>query len=311
MAVEIRPKTGSLAVKVERNDHNTLTHRNDPNQHSIEAITGLSEALINLNELVSDIKGNVNSNNNSAKESIEGLVNSIELLATNLTELINNLVNSERERSEVQEKALKEQIGFLDEDVIAVGNELSAHINYTQSLENDLNVKLKNEAARATEEEKVLYNEIKQECTRAQIEEEKLHKLITAETYLAREQEALLLDTINIKYDQSKMDNNQIIKSFDNEIKKAHKKTEILSNDLLVEVNRATSAEENLALRIEELANRTSEDKKSLQESIDAIDTDFINNLETSLLTKADLIEGKVPIEQLPENHVSKSIIET
>ena len=46
MSAQIRPKTSSLAVKIERNDHTTLTHRNDPNQHTIEAITGLTEALI-------------------------------------------------------------------------------------------------------------------------------------------------------------------------------------------------------------------------------------------------------------------------
>ena len=125
MSAQIRPKTSSLAVKVERNDHTTLTHRNDPNQHTIEAIAGLAEALTSLNNLISDLQNKTTLNE-------EGSVEAINALTKNLTELI----NEETKRSIEAEQALKEKLEVVDQDVIALGNELSARIDTMQVVEN-------------------------------------------------------------------------------------------------------------------------------------------------------------------------------
>jgi hypothetical protein len=204
MAVEIRPKTGSLAVKIERNDHTTLTHRNDPDQHKIEAITGLSDALNNLNDLITGVKENVDSNDVSTSESIENLAASIELLATNLTDLINNLVKTERERAIEKEESIdvkftgeindlrvdtEKETKRLDQNVVALGNELSARVNELQAVEYDLNVKIDDEVLRARNAEIELDDKIKEETARAQSGEEKLYDLLSIETNRAINQE--------------------------------------------------------------------------------------------------------------------------
>ena len=212
MAVEIRPKTGSLAVKVERNDHTTLTHRNESNQHEISAISGLTEALANLNNYIDEVKNNVNSNDSATTDSIKELSTSIELLAINLTDLINNLVDTERERALVKEEALDDkftgeisilktnterEIKRIDQNVISLGNELSARVNELQAVEHELHTKITEENIRATEAEETLELKIDEETARAQLGEEKLHDLLNVETNRAINQEKVLTQNID------------------------------------------------------------------------------------------------------------------
>lgn len=186
MAVEIRPKQSSLAVKVERNDHTTLTHRNEPNQHTIEAVTGLAEALTNLNNLIVNLQNKTNMNE----------AESVEVINT-LTENLTKLINDETKRATDAEATINKKLDLVDKDVISLGNELSTRIDNMQVVENELRTKIINEAARAVEEEKVLDNKIITECARAQREEERIVSLVGTEEKRAKEQEILLSKAID------------------------------------------------------------------------------------------------------------------
>jgi hypothetical protein len=237
MSVQIRPKQSSLTVKVDRTDHENLTKRNNPNQHSIEAITGLAEALTNLNTLIIDLQGKVDVHDDSSATAI-----------AELAEKLTNLINEEKDRSESEDKALRDSVKEAQQDIIALGNEFSTHINTFQDTQKEIIERFETEHERSIKAEDILKQEIIDERDRALDAEASLNSTIAEEASRARKEEANILKTIGIK--------------------------------------------ENI-----------------ITDEISAIKTSIGKVLGFDASNKADLVDGKVPLEQLPENYNSNSII--
>lgn len=288
MAVEIRPKQSSLTVKVDRTDHENLTKRNEPNQHTIAAITGLSDALINLNNLVVDLQEKVNSHDTSATESIESL-------AINLTDLINNLVEAETNRAKEVEETLTEKIDAVDKDVIALSNEVSAHVDTFQAAQHEIVSRFEIEHERAIAAEDTLNKEIVEERNRALTAESLIKTYIVEEALKARSEEAAIIKTLSAtdkKIDDTK---STISSAINAEVGRATAAEELIRSDLTTEIKKAQSSIDNEINRAiteeEKLITEISEIKESIQQVLD---------FDPS--TKADLVDGKLPEGQLPDS---------
>lgn len=319
MAVEIRPKQSSLAVKVERNDHSTLTHRNDPDQHKIDAITGLSDALNNLNDLITGVKENVDSNDVSTSESIENLAASIELLATNLTDLINNLVKTERERAIEKEESIdvkftgeinnlrvdtEKETKRLDQNVVALGNELSARVNELQAVEYDLNVKIDDEVLRARKAEIELDDKIKEETARAQSGEEKLYDLLSIETNRAINQEKVLTQNLEAETRRALEAEDNLATDIADNMAKTLKIQDSLTDKILKEKERAEAEEIKLDNKINTETKRAIEAEANLQNYIDSHIAEV--NLRTDVI---DIVATKTELDSYNKSSITENDI--
>lgn len=171
MAVEIRPKQSSLTVKVDRNDHEGLTKRNNPNQHSIEAITGLTEALERLENFIKDLQ-------------VNGSSEAIELLTIRLNEAIKQ-----------EEARAKEEEEKIRAELIGLGDEISERVNEAQALRQDFI----DEIERVKNVEHELRTIATEERTRAQAAEEELATDILAERDRAIKEASDLLEIIDVE----------------------------------------------------------------------------------------------------------------
>lgn len=302
MSVQIRPKQSSLTVKVDRNDHGSLSKRNLPDQHTIEAITGLTEALQNLNDLIIRLKAEVNTNDNNSTEAIESLT-------ANLT----NLINNEVERALQAEEALRVEAVRMDASIIELGDELSARVDEFQEAKSNINTRITDEIARATTEELALADKIQKECARAQVQEEVLADATSAEVLRAQTQEAILFKNIDLEYQRAKEEEVNLGERIDAEIERVNLIQDVLTKNLLAETARATEAEASLAAEITAEKDRAiaAESEvlaavENIQETVDNLEVD----IDAKLSNKADLVDGKIPNEQIPDIIKSNSIFE-
>lgn len=340
MAVEIRPKTNSLSVKVERNDHTTLTHRNEPNQHTISAITGLSEALVGLNKLIEDLQKKVDLHDDSSTEAIEGITQK-------LIDLITDTVNKEKERAEKEEQDIKDSLSTklekldidfnarvvnldskitnldahdtaLKAEIVNLGDEVSARVDEFQQVKKDLADKISDENSRAIAAEKEIREIAQAECSRAQMAEERLVELINDETLRAQKQADNLQKIIGFVEVTSKERDTQLEKTINEEIARSTNYDDYLNTTLFAEIKRSTEVDSKLASIIDDETKRAQDEEARLKLYVDAsiateknrateaekVLTDSIielnSELTTKLETKADLVDGKIPNSQLP-----------
>ena len=302
MSVQIRPKQSSLAVKVDRNDHGSLSKRNLPDQHTIEAITGLTEALQDLNDLIIRLRAEVNTNDNSATEAIE-------TLTANLT----NLINDEVARASAAEEMLKAEAVRMDASLIELGNELSARVDEFQANKSELNTRITDEIERAKTEEVFLADKIQKECARAQVEEEKLAAATNAEVLRAQTEEAILFKNIDLEYQRAKDAEDELGKRIDSEASRVNLINTVLTNNILAETDRATKAEAKLAEDIAAETTRATEAEAAVTSELNTVKSTVENleiNIDTKLSQKADLVDGKIPDTQIPDIIKSNSIFE-
>lgn len=276
MAVEIRPKQSSLAVKVERNDHSTLTHRNEPNQHKIDAITGLAEALSGLNTLIVSLQEQIDTHSASSTEVIENLTEK-------LVELVQNSVRAEEERALEKEEALdskftekitslsvntEKETKRLDQNVIALGNELSARVNELQAVEYELNVKLDDEVIRARKAEIELDDKIKEEIARAQSGEEKLYDLLSIEANRAINQEKVLTQNLEAETRRAIDAEEKLDLKISTNKEKIMSVQDILVSKIIAEKDRAESEESELSTKIGKEIERSTLAEQDLEKAI-------------------------------------------
>ena len=304
MNVQIKPKQSNLTVKLDRNDHESLTKRNNPNQHTIEAITGLSEALLNLNTLIVDLQGKVNLNDENSTIALEEVTKK-------LTELINETVNNERDRAlnaeqeirdsfnsklediaistderfdNTEEKIenLNENTASLKAELIELGNEVSMRVNIHQKDKKELLDYITTETERATAEELDLKANLKEECIRAQKQEEILSNLIHEETERAEGVELNLLGLVNFETNRAKEEEKRLQDKINEERSDALKREAVISEKLNTEISRSIAEDEKLA---EDIHNES--DRAKNKEAL--LDTRITNEQ-----TRAEIVESQL-----------------
>lgn len=326
MNVQIKPKQSSLAVKIERNDHTTLTHRNDPDQHTIKAITDLSETLADLYSLIKGLQDKVDLHDESSTEVIEGITQK-------LTELIAETVTKEKERAEKEEQDIREDIegvntklekldvdfnakianldahdSALKAEILYLGNEVSKRVDEHQRDRSDLATKIANEATRAEAAEQEIRETAQAECSRAQKEEEKLASLINDETLRAQKQEDTLQKIIGFVEVTSKERDIQLEKTINEEIARSTSYDDYLNITLFTEIKRSTEIDNKLDININNEIARAKEEEARIENKLDneikrAIETD------TSIDSKLDAIvtraaEADAALQQALDEHI-------
>jgi hypothetical protein len=305
MNVQIKPKQSSLAVKIERNDHTTLTHRNDPNQHTIKAITDLSETLADLYSLIEGLQEKINLHDDSSVEVIENITQKIDEIVKESTISNANIeankvaIEREQERALNAEHEIKESINLkledldvrtnnkfietdskidtlasqdldLKADIIELGNELSMRVDEHQRDRSDLANKIGDEASRALAAETELALNLKDECIRAQEKEDYLTNLINTETVRAQEKEASLSNQIRIEEKRALEQEDLLYTAVETEKARALATEDFISKNLTTEISRSTTTDEKLAKDIRQETKRAEAVELGLKEKIEA-----------------------------------------
>lgn len=294
-------------------DHSLLINRELPDQHPIEAITGLSEALESASEGLSNeitratqaeanLQSQITSVDNSLQQTIGDLNNEIFIARRNEADLQSN-IEAETTRAERAEADL---LNSLEEAEQTLNSAIEAENTRALAAENTLNNKIDDEIVARTEDTAQLGDAINDEQIRAEQAENTLQQNIDT---LSQTTSA----SITAEYERALAAEQQLTQSIQSESASRQSADNELSSRISAEEIARTQADSDLASEISSEANAREQADEQLQEQITANSENFNNYrtsvdqdaIDTAIGERIDGIDELIPTQASSSNQLA------